>query len=137
MKSLGLRWRADNMVKIARALVKEHDGQVPTSDFELRQLPGVGDYVANAVVTFGFERPAVIVDTNTARIVGRVRNRERTHRWQLRLDLHELAGPEGPNAEFNYALLDLGAQVCRASSPLCDDCPVARHCARNREAAAA
>jgi DNA (cytosine-5)-methyltransferase 1 len=137
MKSLGLRWRADNMVKIARALVTKHDGKVPASDFELRQLPGVGDYVANAVVTFGFGRPAVIVDTNTARIVGRIRNRERTHRWQLRLDLHELAGPEGPNAEFNYALLDLGAQICRASSPLCDDCPVARHCASNREATAA
>lgn len=137
MRSLGLRWRADNMVKIARALVKEHDGKVPASDFELRQLPGVGDYVANAVVTFGFGRPAVIVDTNTARIVGRIRNRESTHRWQLRLDLHQLAGPDGPNSEFNYALLDLGAQICRSSSPLCDDCPVASHCATNRETTAA
>lgn len=137
MRSLGLRWRADNMVKIARALVDEHGGEVPASDFELRQLPGVGDYVANAVVTFGFNRPAVIVDTNTERIVGRVRNRESTLRWQLRLDLHELAGPEGPNADFNYALLDLGAQACRASSPLCDDCPVARHCASSSGAVAA
>ena len=133
MRSLGLRWRANNMVKIARALIKDHDGQVPESDFALRQLPGVGDYVANAVMTFGFDRPAVLIDTNTERIVSRVREREKILRWQLRLDLHELAGPEGPNAAFNYALLDLGAQICRPSSPLCDGCPVASHCAGNRE----
>ena len=136
MRSLGLKWRADNMVKIARALVKDHNGQVPDNSLELRSLPGVGDYVANAVLTFGFGRRAVIVDTNTTRIVGRVRGREdRTLRWQLRLDLHGLAGREGPDADFNYALLDLGGTVCRASSPLCDDCPVRRHCATHRTAA--
>ena len=128
MKSLGLRWRAANMVKIARALVNEHDGQVPDDDFQLRQLPGVGDYVANAVMTFGFGRPAVLVDTNTARIVGRVREREHNRRWQLRLDLHDLAGPKGPDAEFNYALLDFGALVCKARSPLCGECPLRSHC---------
>jgi DNA (cytosine-5)-methyltransferase 1 len=136
MRSLGLRWRAENMIAIARALVHHHDGQVPTSDFELRQLPGVGDYVANAVVTFGFGRRAVIVDTNTSRIVGRVRGRDRTMRWQLRLDLHGLAGREGPDAAFNYALLDLGAQVCRAGTPICKACPVERHCATRAAAAA-
>ncbi len=128
MKSLGLRWRATNMVKIARALVKNHGGQVPENDFELRQLPGVGDYVANAVMTFGFGRPAVLVDTNTARIVGRIRERDRTHRWQLRLDLHEFAGPKGPDAEFNYALLDFGALVCKARAPRCEGCPLRSHC---------
>jgi DNA (cytosine-5)-methyltransferase 1 len=136
MRSLGLRWRAQNMLAIARVLVDQHNGEVPASDFELRQLPGVGDYVANAVITFGFGRRAVIVDTNTARIVGRVRDRARTMRWQLRLDLHSLAGREGPDAAFNYALLDLGAQVCRAGTPLCEDCPVERHCATRTAAAA-
>jgi DNA (cytosine-5)-methyltransferase 1 len=137
MRSLGLHWRARNVIGVARTLTDRHGGDVPSSDFELRQLPGVGDYVANAVVTFGFGRRAVIVDTNTQRIVGRVRNRDRTHRWQLRLDLHSLAGREGPDAAFNYALLDLGAQVCRAGTPLCKDCPVERHCATRAAAVAA
>jgi DNA (cytosine-5)-methyltransferase 1 len=135
MKSLGLRWRADNMIKIARALVKDYGGVVPSDSLELRGLPGVGDYVANAVLTFGFGQRTVIVDTNTVRIVGRVRGRqETTKRWQLRLDLHGLAGRDGPDAAFNYALLDLGAKVCRAGTPLCNDCPVARHCASNQVA---
>jgi DNA (cytosine-5)-methyltransferase 1 len=138
MKSLGLKWRAENMIKIARALVRDHGGVVPEDSLELRQLPGVGDYVANAVLTFGFGQRAVIVDTNTSRIVGRVRGREeRTQRWQLRLDLHGLAGRDGPDAAFNYALLDLGAKICRAGSPLCNDCPVVRHCASNRVAVGA
>lgn len=132
MRSLGLRWRADNMITIARVLVETHGGRVPSTELELRQLPGVGDYVANAVLAFGFGRRAVIVDTNTERIIGRVRNRTKTPRWQLRLDLHELAGRDGPDADFNYALLDLGAQVCRSGRPLCEICPVERHCATNR-----
>lgn len=133
MRSLGLRWRADNMVKIARALVKDHGGEVPRDSLTLRQLPGVGDYVANAVLTFGFGQRTVLLDTNTMRIVGRVRGHDNTPlRWQLRLDLHGLAGRDGPDAAFNYALLDLGAQFCRAGSPLCNDCPVARHCAHRR-----
>ena len=128
MRSLGLRWRAENIVRIAQVLVDEHGGIVPSDEFALRQLPGVGDYVANAVITFGFRRHAVIVDTNTERIVGRVRGREKTPRWQLRLDLHELAGRAGPDASFNYALLDLGALVCGARQPLCAVCPVHASC---------
>jgi DNA (cytosine-5)-methyltransferase 1 len=135
MRSLGLRWRANNMVEIARALVKNHGGRVPDESLELRSLPGVGDYAANAVLTFGFGRPAVIVDTNTSRIVGRLRGRaDPTQRWQMRLDLHGLAGSEGPDAAFNYALLDLGALVCKARTPLCGDCPVRRHCATQQAA---
>ncbi len=137
MRSLGLRWRADNMLRVAQVLVDEHNGQIPSDELELRRLPGVGDYVANAVLTFGFGRRTVIVDTNTERIIGRVCGRDKTPRWQLRLDLHELAGRPGPDAAFNYALLDFGALVCRAGTPLCDECPIGdRHCATRHRALA-
>jgi DNA (cytosine-5)-methyltransferase 1 len=129
MRSLGLRWRAENVVEVARALIEDFGGRVPDSELELRSLPGVGDYVAQAVLCFGFDQRAVLVDTNTARITTRVFNREDGRRWQLRLDLHRLSGADGPNAAFNYALLDLGALICRAGTPLCHECPVRRHCA--------
>jgi DNA (cytosine-5)-methyltransferase 1 len=129
MWSLGLRWRAENVIEVARVLVRDHGGRVPETELELRELPGVGDYVAQAVVCFGFGRRAVLVDTNTIRIVSRLHERDGTNRWQLRLDLHRLAGREGPDAAFNYALLDLGALVCSASGPRCDACPIRRHCA--------
>ena len=132
MRSLGLRWRTEKILEVARVLVDEHGGQVPSTDVGLLSLPGVGDYVANAVLTFGFGRRAVLLDTNTQRIVGRVRGRINPVRWQLRLDLYQLAGSDGANAEFNYALLDLGALVCRAGTPDCTGCPVRRRCATGR-----
>lgn len=128
MRSLGLRWRAENMIGVARALIADHDGVVPDSELALRSLPGVGDYVAQAVLCFGFGRRAVLMDTNTMRIVGRLRGHADTRRWQQRLDLHRLAGAAGPDAAFNYALLDLGALVCRATKPVCDECPLQHLC---------
>jgi DNA (cytosine-5)-methyltransferase 1 len=136
MRSLGLRWRTEKILDVARVIVDEYGGRVPSTDVGLLTLPGVGDYVANAVLAFGFGRRAVLLDTNTERIVGRVRGRTKPVRWQLRLDLYQLAGSEGANAEFNYALLDLGALVCRSGTPSCETCPVRRRCATGRRDAA-
>ena len=129
MRSLGLRWRADNLVRVAETLVDLFDGEVPDDDLGLRMLPGVGDYAAQAVLCFGFGRRSVLLDTNTMRIVSRLNARDVNRRWQLRLDLYQLAGRAGPDAEFNYALLDLGALVCRASTPHCAVCPLQAGCA--------
>lgn len=132
MASLGLRWRMENVIAVAKALVDEFAGQVPCTRAQLIQLPGVGDYVASAVLTFGFARPNVLIDTNTMRIVSRVIGEPKMDTWQMRVDLYRLAGREGANAAFNYALLDLGALVCRSTSPHCSDCPVRRHCAHGQ-----
>ncbi len=56
--------------RVAHALVDDFAGRVPDDELELRSLPGVGDYVAQAVLCFGFGRRAVLVDTNTSRITG-------------------------------------------------------------------
>jgi len=126
---LGLRWRVDNILEVANVILKRHDGEVPDSREQLTSLPGVGDYVANAVLCFGYGRKAILTDTNTQRIASRVMGRDPLRRvWQMKLDLYKLAGTEGADPDFNYALLDLGALVCRASSPRCLVCPVAAHC---------
>lgn len=128
MSSLGLNWRASNLLAVARALIAENQGAVPSSDAGLRSLPGVGDYVASAVRSFGFGVKTALVDTNTERIVIRVLGRQKPRRWQLRLDLFHLSGREGPDSAFNYALLDLGGLVCRPREPVCESCPVNDHC---------
>lgn len=126
---LGLGSRADDILDIARALVDRFDGQVPRSRQALMTLPGVGDYLANAVICFGFGRPSILMDATTARIASRVEGHGRvSRRWQLRLDLYGLAGSGGSDAEFNNSILELGAKVCRVTSPRCLACPVARHC---------
>lgn len=135
IRTLGLHWRGKNLVEVARTLTRKYDGRVPRTEAELKMLPGVGEYVARAVLSFAFKRPAVILDTNTTRIVRRVRVREQAHAWQDRLDLYELAGRRGADADFNYALLDLGALVCTATGPRCDECPVRDLCDYQRVSA--
>ena len=103
MRPLGLRWRVDNILRVARDLVDRCGGAVPDSSLGLRSLPGVGDYVAGAVLCFAFGRRAVLVDTNTERIVGRIRGNPRVRRTQMRMDLHDLAGRAGPDRDFNFA----------------------------------
>jgi DNA (cytosine-5)-methyltransferase 1 len=128
MRALGLHWRGRNMVALARRIVHDHGGRIPRTETELKKLPGVGEYVARSVLTFAMGRRAVLLDTNTRRIVSRVTGDPAPSAWQVRMDLYRLAGREGPDASFNYALLDLGALVCRASKPLCGECPIRDLC---------
>ena len=136
MRPLGLHWRAENLVAAASAIVDRFGGQVPTIEAELRSLPGVGDYVANAVITFGLRQRAALIDTNTLRIAGRFLGEPSIPAWKARLYLHTLAGAEGPDAAYNYSLLDLGALVCRSTRPRCGDCPVKADCLYYRDLAA-
>jgi A/G-specific adenine glycosylase len=99
-------------------------------------LPGVGDYSARAVLSFAFGEDVPIVDTNVARFLYRLcglpgpmpANPARKR------SLIELAGelvPAGRAKEFNLAILDLCAQICRPKNPLCTDCPVNLYCICN------
>ncbi len=127
--TLGLNQRLDNLASAARFVRDEMAGRVPDNWQELRSITGVGDYIASAVLCFAFNRPSVLIDTNTTRIARRVRCSADGHpRWKLRMELRELAGQEGADVVWNQALLDLGALVCTARSPKCNDCPVLPHC---------
>jgi DNA (cytosine-5)-methyltransferase 1 len=121
--------RVEIIRSVARELETHFDGTVPEEELALRSLPGVGDNVAQAVRCFGFGRRAVLLDATTARLSERFFGRSDKRRWQIRLDLFRLAGAAGPDAKFNYALLDHGALVCRAESPRCEECPVSQLCA--------
>jgi A/G-specific adenine glycosylase len=130
LRAIGLKTAADAVVKIAVEVNERFGGKLPEDPLDLRSLQGVGDSLAEAVRCFGFGRPSVLVDSSTGRVCTRVLGREEDRRFQLRLDLYGLAGPSGPDAPFNRALLELGETVCRPSGPRCAECPVAELCAR-------
>ena len=134
LSTLGLNWRSANMAAAAKHVQDKLGGQVPDSWPELMVIPGVGDYIASAVQCFAFDRPSVLIDTNTHRIARRVLGGDSARPlWSIRLHLRELADEEGADAQWNQALLDLGALVCRSRSPSCGDCPVRSHCATGRK----
>lgn len=129
LKKLGLGRRADDLVAVAEAIVQRHGGETPRTKDQLLDLPGIGDYLASAVMCFGFGRPAVLTDATTERIVQRLEGAgTRIGRWQTRLALYQLAGSAGPSAEFNHALLELGTTVCTPHTPKCGECPIRSHC---------
>ena len=129
LASLGLHWRAENIVSAAEFVRDRLAGDVPDNWQELTAIPGVGDYIASAVLCFAFGRPSVLMDTNTVRIARRLLGSSDQPNWRLRLVLHELAGHKGADVQWNQALLDLGALVCTARAPKCDECPVRASCA--------
>ncbi len=129
--SLGLAWRIPAFKDLARALVAKHSGNVPDNYSDLVSLPGVGDYVASAVCCFAFGQPRAVIDVNTVRVAGRIfaipvhaESRRRKPIRQLILGMLDEKHPR----QYNYALLDLAAQVCTAKDPDCAHCPLLQYC---------
>ena len=119
---LGYNRRAVNLHRAAVAMGE----RVPDTLEELLALPGVGPYTARAVLAFAFEHDVAVLDVNVIRSLARVHGRPVT---QTEADA---LVPDGQGWAWNQALLDLGATVCTARTPRCDDCPVASTCVWRR-----
>ncbi len=137
-EGLGYYARARNLHAAARRVVAEWGGQVPERPDDLRRLPGIGRYTAGAVASLAYGSPVAAVDTNAVRVLARVfglrgpRGTRRTRRvWEL---AEALVPPRRP-ADWNQALMDLGAVFCTARAPRCPTCPVHTTCASRRPAA--
>jgi A/G-specific adenine glycosylase len=128
---LGYHRRAKSLHDAARIIRDEFGGSVPSEVHQLRSLPGVGEYTANAVASFAFGRRVAVLDTNVGRVLARAIANRSLSATQARDLAKELLGRASSSA-FNQALLDLGSQFCK-SKPLCASCPVARSCAWNRD----
>lgn len=133
LQPFGLQQRkAAELRVIASILVERHGGLVPGDLHHLQSLPGVGDYISNAVMCFAFGSKHAVLDTNVIRIFDRalgvqsVRSRPRTDPILWRL-AHVLL-PKRLFKEYNWALLDLGKRVCKAQRPSCYCCPLADLC---------
>src|SRR5205809_4512893 len=133
---LGYYARARNLHAAARHVVARLGGRLPASPDALRALPGIGRYTAGAIASLGFGADVPAVDTNAARVLARVfrvRERKKTARRERRLwGIAAALVPRGRAADWNQALMDLGATYCTARRPRCQDCPVCRRCATGR-----
>jgi A/G-specific adenine glycosylase len=124
---LGYYRRAANLHRLAREVVADHGGVLPREPEALRRLPGVGPYTAGAVAVFAYEQPVAAVDTNVMRVLRRVFGCQTAKDTRT---MGQLLQPRkgGTAWAFNQALIELGALVCTARAPRCQDCPVARLC---------
>jgi A/G-specific adenine glycosylase len=131
---LGYPRRAQRLHAAATAIVADHGGQVPDAYDDLLALPGVGDYTAAAVATFGFGRRHVVLDTNVRRVLARTLVGIEFPATSVTRAERDLAGSvlpedEASAATWSVASMELGALVCTAATPRCGSCPVADLCA--------
>ena len=123
---LGYYARARNLIACARGVAAR--GGFPSSEAELRTLPGIGDYSAAAIAAIAFGRDAVVVDTNVARVIARLYGLRQPSRHEVR-DLVEAMTPADRAGDFAQAMMDLGATICRPRAPECLACPLRDDCA--------
>jgi A/G-specific adenine glycosylase len=121
---LGYHRRAKALHDAAALIRDEFGGVVPSALADLRRLPGVGEYTANAVASFAFGQRVAVVDTNVGRVLARAVANRTLSVSEARTTANELLS-RNDAASFNQAILDLGAQYC-TSTPRCESCPVAR-----------
>jgi A/G-specific adenine glycosylase len=132
---LGYPRRALRLHASAVAITTNHDGEVPASIAELRELPGVGSYTAAAVATFAFSQRHAVLDTNVRRVLARLLGgrelpgKSGPSAAEVRLAESLLPGEPAVAARWSVALMELGALVCTAAKPRCAACPVAAECA--------
>lgn len=123
-QGLGYPRRARNLHRTATVVASA--GGFPQDLEGWLGLPGVGPYTARAVMAFAQSADVAVVDTNVARILARSAGRPFTAR-EVQSAADALV-PTGDAWLWNQVMMDLGATVCRAQSPRCEDCPVVAQC---------
>ena len=133
-RGLGYNRRAIALRSAAHRVVDEHRGRFPRDITSLGTLPGVGPYTASAVACFAHDAQVPVVDTNVRRVLSRVvQGVDSGEVAPASLDEAAAAWlPPGRAYEWNQALMDLGATICRARAPSCASCPVEKLCAYSR-----
>jgi len=130
-QGLGYYNRAKNLHKAANILIDKYDGKLPQDPHAIRALPGFGPYTTGAVLSIAYDLPLTIIDANVRRVAMRllalpgaadVKQDQRINVFLLKVL------PKKGVGDFNQALMELGALVCRAKEPVCSLCPVTKYC---------
>lgn len=128
---LGLHWRSSHFIKAARYVLEYFNGNFPGVREELRKIPGVGDYVAGAILTVCFNKPEYVIDSNIARFINRFYGfnlkGEIRRKKQIIDKAKELFNIDEPGT-FLFAILDFTFKICRSSSPDCLNCVLNTQC---------
>ena len=129
---LGYYARARHLHKAAQIIKTTYNGQVPSNYKEFRKIPGVGDYIAAAVLSIAYKQNLPVLDGNVKRVLARIFQIEKpvNHASSLKYfyqQAEQLLYRKSPD-HYNQALMELGATVCIPQNPRCYLCPVSKFC---------
>jgi len=126
--------RSRHLLELARELVKRFGGGVPCDKDRLKELPGVGDYIASEVMLSACGHPQPLLDRNMIRVVERVFGvrsaKKRPHTDRALWRFAEMLVPQDPEKakKFNFGVLDFARKICTALDPRCAKCPAKDLC---------
>ncbi|PIE57676.1 MAG: A/G-specific adenine glycosylase [Desulfobulbus propionicus] len=125
-EGLGYYSRARHVHKAAKIVCEEHGGQIPNTQHELLQLPGIGPYTSAAVLSIGYNKPVSLVDANVERVFARLGDMDQpvkksTTRKKIQAMADQWLWSREPRL-WNQALMEFGALQCLPKNPLCTDC---------------
>ena len=131
-EGLGYYSRARNLHASAKFISQDLNGVFPTSYDEILKLKGVGPYTAAAIASFAFDQECAVVDGNVQRVISRIFGIEEpidTTKGKKAIEelANQLIHKQKP-AEYNQAIMDFGATLCKPKNPFCNDCPMKQEC---------
>ncbi len=129
-EGLGYYSRARNLKKTAIKIIKDHNGILPSSAEELKELPGIGEYTSKAIMAIAFNKKIIPLDGNVERILKRVfylRKEEEISKEYLNSKIN-FFGSSNRASDYAQAIMEIGALVCKPNNPLCEKCPISQNC---------
>jgi A/G-specific adenine glycosylase len=128
---LGLKWRTPAFGLVAREVKEKYQCKIPEVREELTTLPGVGEYVAGAVLSIAYGKKEWIVDTNIVRLFKRyfgIKTSKEGRRDKHVVEIAKVYASGKDPRKANLAILDFAALVCLLRDPKCTQCPLSAAC---------
>jgi len=129
-EGLGYYRRARNLLATSKILVNDHNSKLSKNLVDIKKLPGVGEYTANALLAFIHDIPTIAIDGNVKRVFSRILNKN-----ENKIDFKKLIEINKKNlfktkrnSDFVESLMEFGALICRAKKPKCSICSISNIC---------
>ena len=129
-EGLGYYRRARNLLATAKIIVKKYNSKLPKKNIDIKKLPGIGDYTANALSAFIYNQPTIAIDGNVKRVFSRIINKN-----ENKIDFNKLIDTNKKSlfrtkrhSDFVEALMEFGALICKPKQPECFRCNIKATC---------
>ena len=119
--------KASQIIELSNELVNKYSSKVPDNIEELIKFKGVGRKTANLVLTKGFNKPAICVDTHVHRITNRLGYVSTKTPDETEMELRKIL-PEKYWIDFNTLLVTHGQNICKPQKPYCSVCSISKYC---------
>ena len=129
-EGLGYYRRARNLIATTKIIVNQNKSTLPKTLFDIKKLPGIGDYTGNVLLALVYNQPRLALDGNVKRVLSRILNKQ-----EKKIDFNNIIERNKKklfylrrNSDFVEAMMEFGALMCKPRDPYCTFCPINKMC---------